>query len=189
MKRIYQALNGPEAHLVRAALEAQGVQAVVQGEMLRMGVGEVPFTEAFPTVWVNDEDTDAAAAIVADYQARRGHPTGGQPWTCPTCGEAIEPQFDECWVCAGHATAELILYGHSDCSLCDRLEAILHPILDHADAPLTLTKRDITTNRDWLRTYRERIPVLTDAEGTVLVEGKPEPDDVAAALAPLLGHD
>ena len=21
------------------------------------------------------------------------------PWTCPKCGEAIEPQFTECWNC------------------------------------------------------------------------------------------
>lgn len=181
MTRVYQALNGAEAHLLRSILEAEGITAVVQGEALRMGMGEVPFTAAYPTVHVRDEDAAAAAAVVDQFLAERGRTPTGEPWLCPTCGEMIEPQFAQCWRCAGQGVTELILYGHADCSLCDRLEAIIHPLI--ADTDVTLVKRDITTDREWLRAYRDRIPVLTDAAGHVLVEGRPEPEDVAAALA------
>jgi len=27
-------------------------------------------------------------------------------WTCPTCGEKHEDQFEECWKCAGHRYSE-----------------------------------------------------------------------------------
>jgi hypothetical protein len=26
--------------------------------------------------------------------------TGAEAWTCPGCGEQIEPQFAQCWRCA-----------------------------------------------------------------------------------------
>ncbi len=183
MVRVYQAQHGAEAHLVRTLLEAEGILAVVQGESLRMGVGEVPFTAAYPTVHVREEDAQAAADVVAQFQAERDQTPEGEPWVCPTCGEMIEPQFAQCWRCADRQAHELFLYGHGDCPLCDRLEAIVRPLI--ADSNVTFTKRDITTHRDWMRAYRDRIPVLTDAVGHVLVEGRPEADAVAAALRAL----
>lgn len=75
---------------------------------------------------------------------------------------------------------ELILYGHGACSLCDRLEAMVRGHI--ADGGIVLVKRDITSDRAWLRAYRERIPVLTDADGRVLLEGRPAPEQVAAAI-------
>jgi hypothetical protein len=26
-------------------------------------------------------------------------PPGGTPWTCPRCGEVLQPQFVSCWKC------------------------------------------------------------------------------------------
>lgn len=77
----------------------------------------------------------------------------------------------------------LYLYGHGSCSLCDRLEAMARPTL--ADRGIDLVKRDITTDRAWMDLYRTRIPVLTTEDGRVLVEGRPQAAEVAAALTGL----
>jgi hypothetical protein len=77
---------------------------------------------------------------------------------------------------------ELILYSHDDCPLCDRLEAMIEPHLQRLGA--TLIKRNIKTNRDWLRAYRYRIPVLT-LDDRVLLEGRPEPTEVDRVMTSL----
>ncbi|HEY3246251.1 MAG TPA: DUF2007 domain-containing protein [Phycisphaerae bacterium] len=125
MRRVFSSQNSSEAHLVRGFLEANGIQAVVQGEALSVGHGELPVTpDTWPSVWVIDEDFDEATALIARSRGRaaRSHcehcgydltglpqprcPECGQPfskpstWTCPTCGEQIEEQFTECWNCA-----------------------------------------------------------------------------------------
>lgn len=227
MKRIYQARDGAEAHFIKGLLEQAGIPAVVMGEMLHMGVGQVPFTEAYPTVCVREEDATAAEAVLAG-SGDRVTEARGEPWTCPVCGESIEPQFTECWACAARlpdvvpdgvqclacgydlrqldahgacpecgqaieaslampheaARRELHLYGHDECSLCDRLEAMVRPILQRGGA--TLVKHDITTRQVWEIRYGKRIPVLTNADGRVLLEGRPTLEQVTSELAAFL---
>ena len=42
MKRVYQAANHIQAHMVMHVLEQAGVHAHVQGEFLQSGAGELP---------------------------------------------------------------------------------------------------------------------------------------------------
>jgi len=85
-----------------------------------------------------------------------------------------------------HLPVELVLYGHADCSLCDRLEAMIEPFIrgSHQGVAVTLIKRDITSNSDWHKLYRTRIPVLT-YDGLVILEGRPDPAQVAQAMTQL----
>lgn len=71
---------------------------------------------------------------------------------------------------------QLILYGHDACPLCDRLEALVAPY-GHP-----IEKRNIKDNRDWLRAYRYRIPVLVCGD-RVILEGNPSEDEVARAFS------
>lgn len=84
---------------------------------------------------------------------------------------------------ANQSPLELILYSRPDCYLCDRLERLIEPHLDRLrqDASVTLTKRCVTDDPGWQERYGLRIPVLTCGQ-RVLVEGRPEPDQVARAL-------
>lgn len=77
---------------------------------------------------------------------------------------------------------QLILYGKKDCDLCDRLEGLLQPHIAGRD--IAVIKRDIATNQELLKQYRYRIPVLT-YEDRVILEGRPEPEEVARILAEL----
>ena len=102
MKQVFVAQHPTEAHLVRGLLEANGIQAEVQGESLFSVRGEAPATpDTLPSVWVSDDgEATRALAVLADYGRQEGTaPNQGMAWTCPACGERIEPQFTECWHC------------------------------------------------------------------------------------------
>jgi hypothetical protein len=98
--KVYTASDPLMAHLLRSALEAAGVEAQVRGEYLWSARGATPVTtDTLPAVWiVSDDDLDAAAAIVQDFERR----TINGPiatWTCASCGELNEEQFTVCWNC------------------------------------------------------------------------------------------
>ena len=68
MKRVYQAANSVEAHMIVHLLEQAGVQAHVQGEHLQSGAGELPV--GLVAVAVEDQDVDAARAVIRDWEAK-----------------------------------------------------------------------------------------------------------------------
>ena len=108
MKQIYLAQNPIDANLLVDLLAAEGIEAVVQGEHLYAIRGLVPVS--YPTVWVvDDEQYEPARALALEFD-RQQQAGGGQvplaPWVCPSCGERIEGQFDQCWHCGAERPAE-----------------------------------------------------------------------------------
>ena len=99
MKRIHVARHAPEAHLVKGFLESNGIGAVVRGEFLTSGWGELPVDLC--AVWIEDEAQfdRANALIVAFLRGDAAREFSGQAWKCPQCGEALEGQFTQCWKC------------------------------------------------------------------------------------------
>ena len=79
-----------------------------------------------------------------------------------------------------------VLYGHAGCCLCERLEEMIEPYLAslRRSGDVELVRRDIADDPAWREAYRERIPVLV-AGGRVILEGRPEPEEVARAFADL----
>jgi hypothetical protein len=51
----------------------------------------------------------------------------------------------------------LILYTKAGCHLCEGLEEKLAQI---TEPPITIDRRDITTNEEWYATYQYEVPVL-----------------------------
>jgi hypothetical protein len=100
MTQVFIARNPLEAHVVTGVLEAAGIAAEVRGDALWSARGELPLTaDTLPTVWVLDDDRlSEALSVVRDYVAEPPA-AAGPPWTCPACGEEIEPQFSHCWKC------------------------------------------------------------------------------------------
>lgn len=67
MKRVYQAANHIQAHMVMHVLEQAGVHAMVQGEFLQSGAGELPVGNLVG-VAVDDEDVELAREIIEDWE-------------------------------------------------------------------------------------------------------------------------
>jgi hypothetical protein len=69
---VFSARDPVEAHLLRAVLQSEGIEATVQGEYLFLVRGGVPFDgSTTPSVWVDDEDVDRARTVVERFVRRR----------------------------------------------------------------------------------------------------------------------
>jgi hypothetical protein len=99
MKQVHIAKHAPEAHLVKGFLESNGVAAVVRGEFLTSGWGELPVDVC--SVWISDDRQydRAQALLVAFLRGDFAREFREQNWRCPKCSEQIEGQFTACWKC------------------------------------------------------------------------------------------
>ncbi|HSN41610.1 MAG TPA: DUF2007 domain-containing protein [Burkholderiales bacterium] len=99
MKQIHIARHAAEAHIVRGFLESQGIEAVVRGEYLTSGWGELPVDLC--SVWIADDAQydRADKLLVAFLKGTLARELGVRNWQCPNCNEILEGQFTECWNC------------------------------------------------------------------------------------------
>ena len=97
MIRFYTAGSLPEAHLLLHRLQDAGIEAHVFNQNAQSGVGEIPFTHAWPEIWLADAgDVSRARAVVDAVE----HPPAPAPdWTCQLCAEVNPGQFELCWSC------------------------------------------------------------------------------------------
>ncbi len=100
MIKIYTAADPMQAHVLRGALEAVGIQAEVRRDSLFSTRGETPVTfDTLPEVWIPaDADAELARRVVLELE-NPPESSSGQSWACPRCSERVEPQFDRCWSC------------------------------------------------------------------------------------------
>ncbi|MEK6663645.1 MAG: DUF2007 domain-containing protein [Pseudomonadota bacterium] len=97
MIRIYQAANLPQAHLVSGLLRHAGIDSRVLKENAQGGLGDIPFGEAYPEVWIeNPADSERAKVIIAEFESA---PVDHGSMTCPACGEENPGNFEMCWKC------------------------------------------------------------------------------------------
>ena len=82
MKRVYEAGDGLEAHMLAGLLEQSGSVAQVRGDMLQGAVGELP-ASGLASGWVNEDDEARSLEVIADYEASQPPPSG------PTLRERI----------------------------------------------------------------------------------------------------
>lgn len=97
MKKIFTHADAVFLGLVKSTLEQQGVECLQKPEHLHGGLGEIPFTEVWPELWiVEDRDEALAGRIIKQLITMSDNKL---PWRCPACGESNEPAFDMCWSC------------------------------------------------------------------------------------------
>lgn len=101
MKRLFTAttsIDGANIEMLKGLLEEAEIRCMIRNEYLSSAMGEVPFLESSPELWIlKDEDLLRASAIVENWRTTRVNV--GEPWTCAHCGENIEGQFTSCWQC------------------------------------------------------------------------------------------
>ena len=97
MRRIYTALDLQEAYLLKGLLEHAGISVKIINEHAQGAVGEIPFVEVFPELWV-DEDSNEVAALqcIDEYHTRKK--IKGE-LCCLQCSEMNPASFELCWQC------------------------------------------------------------------------------------------
>jgi len=103
MKRVYSAEYLVPVIHVRNLLEAEGIRCELRNERLGGVVGEIPFLETWPELWVAELDFERARELIELEVHSQG--VEEPAWTCPDCKEPVEGQFSECWNC-GHDRPE-----------------------------------------------------------------------------------
>ena len=87
------------AGLLKDRLEQEGIACLLRNEELFAAMGEIPFLELRPELWIIDDEVLPRARLLLEGWL---HPSDTPPpWTCPECGEKLEGQFGACWKC-GH---------------------------------------------------------------------------------------
>lgn len=106
MKRVYRTDSLIIVAHLKNILVHEGIPCIIKNDRLLGALGEIPFLECWPEVWVvNDEDAEGAERVI--HQALRGESDTGAPWICPGCGEQVEGQFAVCWQCGASCPSDL----------------------------------------------------------------------------------
>ncbi len=71
MKCVYGASSSIEAHLVLHQLQQAGIEAMIEGEYLQGGIGELA-AMGNVRVMVNSKDMTAAKEVIVDWEAAEG---------------------------------------------------------------------------------------------------------------------
>jgi len=117
LKVIYRARNGPEAHLLKNALEEAGIKAVVTNTVLEGGSGvDIVGWPTLPRIAVAAKDAEAARKMAMEFERSNSAAGGVQPeeaepleppgapswWPrCPGCGA---PRIVQCHYCGTAGT-------------------------------------------------------------------------------------
>jgi hypothetical protein len=109
MRIVYQSTNVADLYVLRDLLAAAGIEAHVQGEYLRGGIGELP-ADTPVSLAVADAQADAARAIVLDWERSRpededaedvGEETAAAPTGSARRGGSVVGPFVLGAVCSG----------------------------------------------------------------------------------------
>ncbi len=97
MRKVYTALNLPDAHLVMHRLRHAGIEARVLNEHAASAVGEIPVGAGLPEVWVTDSAyAPRARQIIEAFCLQR---VNTHEQLCRECGERNPGEFELCWNC------------------------------------------------------------------------------------------
>jgi hypothetical protein len=102
MRLLQRCDNRLQAEHYANVLRAAGIRCEVRNTSLAGALGEIPFMECAPQLWIDSAlDEPRARQFIAAAQ----QPVDGPSWLC-NCGELIEPQFGACWHCGASRNDE-----------------------------------------------------------------------------------
>ena len=103
MKRLYQAGDLPEAYLIADMLRHDGLDVRILNEHARGGMGDLPFTETYPEVWIISEvDWDRAQNVLDRFRSAQYT----SAVFCSECREENPGTFELCWKCGTNLVSE-----------------------------------------------------------------------------------
>lgn len=86
------------ANLLKERLAMEGIVCLVRNDELSTALGEIPFVECYPELWVVDDEVYPRARVLLDQWLSDMVPRE-ETWQCVRCGEILEGQFESCWQC------------------------------------------------------------------------------------------
>ena len=97
MKKIFENFDFSRVGQVQSLLESHGIPTFLKNQFTSSVMGEVPFVEVCPQLYIlDDSDFPAAQQLLGDSFEPA---LMGPDWVCPGCGAELEGQFGACWSC------------------------------------------------------------------------------------------
>jgi hypothetical protein len=100
MKKLCSTANIIEAQLLADLLKQDGIDVRVFNQYALGAMGEIPFTQTYPELWVvNDHDLGRAESVAraVEHAAR-----ANVHKLCRGCGEQLSVDLLSCWNCGAH---------------------------------------------------------------------------------------
>jgi len=98
MKIIYSSMDLAAVTHLKNLLESAGIACLIKNDVPSYLTGDIAMSGVAPELWIDDDSRLAEALeIKKDYLGPQT--MQGNIWTCPKCGEKLEPQFTSCWKC------------------------------------------------------------------------------------------
>ena len=97
MFKVYSAGSIQDAYIIQGMLNEAGIETRILNEFAQGGVGEIPFTQAYPEIWIiREADRKRAKEIISQFDT---HHRPGDDLFCPRCHESNPDTFETCWHC------------------------------------------------------------------------------------------
>jgi len=97
MKKLTSADSLVTINHYKNILKSEGIACEIRNEHLGAIMGEMPFAEVWPQLWVrNNLDYDRALQLISESSTTE---SSFAAWSCKQCGEENEGQFAACWHC------------------------------------------------------------------------------------------
>jgi hypothetical protein len=97
MIKVYENFDFSRVGQMQSLLESHGIGTFVRNQFGSSVMGEVPFVEVVPQLYVlREQDVERAIELL---QLERPRENEADDWSCPECGSDMEGQFSSCWKC------------------------------------------------------------------------------------------
>lgn len=97
MLKVYSSINLFDAYIVKDTLNDVGISCFICNEHVSGALGELPYTESWPQVWITQNlHFDRARALAMEFEKNSNT---GSVLYCKACNEFGSPGFECCWKC------------------------------------------------------------------------------------------
>lgn len=97
MIKVFESFEFSRVGQMQSLLESNGIRTFIKNEFGSSVVGELPFVEVVPQLFVLEEKDLAKAKELLKLDLPVEQAT--EDWSCPRCGIMVEGNFSQCWRC------------------------------------------------------------------------------------------
>lgn len=97
MIKVFENFDFHRVGQMQSLLESHGIRTFIKNQYGSSVMGEVPFVEVIPQLYILEERDLAAAnkLLLLDLPVRAPE----EDWVCAECGVDVEGTFARCWKC------------------------------------------------------------------------------------------
>jgi hypothetical protein len=94
--KVYESFNISQVGQAQSLLNAEGIETFIRNEFASSVMGEVPFVEVCPQLYILDAaEEDRARELLRPFE----FPPTAADWHCPACHSELDGPFGQCWNC------------------------------------------------------------------------------------------